>query len=59
VSLWIRQDPEEALVCAEGKEKSKQASLGPPAKLTVAVRKPVDPPPIIQLKIKPDADPMQ
>lgn len=42
VSLSIRQQPREALVTVDGKEKA---------------RKPVDPPPIIQLKVKQHADP--
>ncbi|KAF2116258.1 velvet factor-domain-containing protein [Lophiotrema nucula] len=44
VTLHLRQQPKEALVTAEGKEKT---------------RKPVDPPPIIQLTVKPQADPAQ
>lgn len=42
VELHIRQQPKEALVTVDGKEKA---------------RKPVDPPPIIQLKVKSQADP--
>ncbi|KAF4542148.1 Spore development regulator vosA [Lasiodiplodia theobromae] len=42
VELVIRQQPKEALVTVDGKEKA---------------RKPVDPPPIIQLRVKPNADP--
>lgn len=44
VTLVIRQQPREALVTAAGKEKA---------------RKPVDPPPIVQLHLNPDADPAQ
>lgn len=44
VELVLRQEPKEALVTTEGKEKA---------------RKPVDPPPIIQLKVKAHADPSQ
>ncbi|OCL00241.1 uncharacterized protein K441DRAFT_96890 [Cenococcum geophilum 1.58] len=44
VELILRQEPKEALVTTEGKEKA---------------RKPVDPPPIIQLKVKAHADPSQ
>ncbi|ORY08529.1 velvet factor-domain-containing protein [Clohesyomyces aquaticus] len=44
VSLELRQQPKEALVTTEGKEKA---------------RKPVDPPPILQLTVKPSADPAQ
>ncbi|EKG13462.1 Velvet factor [Macrophomina phaseolina MS6] len=42
VELVIRQQPKEALVTIDGKEKA---------------RKPVDPPPIIQLKVRSQADP--
>src|SRR5271170_7405512 len=41
VTLVIRQQPREALVTAVGREKA---------------RKPVDPPPIVQLHLTPDAD---
>ncbi|OJD40524.1 velvet factor [Diplodia corticola] len=46
VELVIRQQPKEALVTVEGKEKA-----------NATARKPVDPPPIIQLKVKQNADP--
>ncbi|KAF2800657.1 hypothetical protein K505DRAFT_320310 [Melanomma pulvis-pyrius CBS 109.77] len=44
ITLILRQQPKEALVTADGKEKA---------------RKPVDPPPIIQVTVKPSADPSQ
>ncbi|KAF2841847.1 hypothetical protein M501DRAFT_355104 [Patellaria atrata CBS 101060] len=44
VELSIRQHPKEALLAVTGKEK---------------FRKPVDPPPILQLKVKPGVDPSQ
>lgn len=44
IDLKLRQEPREALVTTEGKEKA---------------RKPVDPPPIIQLSVRPTADPSQ
>ncbi|KAF2657934.1 hypothetical protein K491DRAFT_714063 [Lophiostoma macrostomum CBS 122681] len=44
VTLTLRQQPKEALITTEGKEKA---------------RKPVDPPPIIQLTVKPHAEPAQ
>jgi hypothetical protein len=44
VNLIIRQQPKEALITADGKEKA---------------RKPVDPPPIIQLTVRPQAEPSQ
>ncbi|KAL0256455.1 hypothetical protein SLS55_008850 [Diplodia seriata] len=46
VDLVIRQQPKEALVTVDGKEKA-----------NATARKPVDPPPIIQLKVKANADP--
>ncbi|KAF2465513.1 uncharacterized protein BDR25DRAFT_318374 [Lindgomyces ingoldianus] len=48
VTLTLRQQPKEALVTTEGKEK-----------VPTIARKPVDPPPIIQLTVKPQADPAQ
>lgn len=44
ITLTLRQEPKEALITSEGKEKA---------------RKPVDPPPIIQLQVKHNADPPQ
>ena len=44
ITLKIRQQPKEALVTVEGKEKA---------------RKPIDPPPIIQIEVTPYADPHQ
>lgn len=44
VQLSIRQQPKEALITTEGKEKA---------------RKPVDPPPILELTVSPNADPQQ
>ncbi|PSN60996.1 hypothetical protein BS50DRAFT_162188 [Corynespora cassiicola Philippines] len=44
ITLHLRQQPKEALVTTEGKEKA---------------RKPVDPPPIIQLTVGHNADPQQ
>ncbi|KAF2136172.1 uncharacterized protein K452DRAFT_140420 [Aplosporella prunicola CBS 121167] len=65
VTLSIRQQPKEALVCQDGKEKSKclpQCASRQQHQLTAAMllaRKPVDPPPILQLKIRASADPQQ
>lgn len=44
VSLKVRQQPQSALVTLDGKEKS---------------RKPIDPPPIVEIKIRPDVDPFK
>ncbi|KAI9707951.1 MAG: hypothetical protein M1820_004370 [Bogoriella megaspora] len=46
ILLDIRQQPKEALVSQEGK-----------GKRTATARKPVDPPPIIQLRVKEESDP--
>lgn len=63
VSLYVRQQPKEALVTVDGKEKC-MSTTNPRARERVAAdiltaRKPIDPPPIIQIEVRPDVDPQK
>jgi len=64
VELEIRQQPKEALVTVDGKEKGQFVSCAIYVILQrvlsrLVVRKPVDPPPIVQLRVNAVADPQQ
>lgn len=67
ITLHLRQQPKEALVTTEGKEKGESAPLLIPLPCFASLctdppppaRKPVDPPPIIQLTVGHNADPQQ
>lgn len=60
VSLKVRQQPLSALVTLDGKEKSTSST---PKKATgsltdlLTARKPIDPPPIVEIKVRSDMDP--
>ena len=56
VSLVIRQQPAEALIAIDGKEKG-NTFPSPRTKLTRPARKPLDPAPIVELRVAQKADP--
>lgn len=61
VDLVIRQEPKEALVTTEGKEKGEHPpmSVARPPLIPPTARKPVDPPPIVEIRVRTSVDPSQ
>jgi hypothetical protein len=59
VSLKVRQQPLSALVTLDGKEKSKLSTRKTTESFTdlPTARKPIDPPPIVEIKVRSDMDP--
>lgn len=60
--IKIRQQPKDALLAQDGKEKSEQKASRRRLAKTDKIRKdrkPVDPPPIIEVNVRQEADPIR